>query len=178
MSGPKRFNNRVGGKDMFQMMLVISALLCSLVAGFLFAYAIVVMPGLEKLDDAAFIRAFQVTDRVIQDNQPVFLVVWLGSAVAVIISWILSFGAFNGLDFFLMTIAFLTYLLGVQVMTVVIHLPLNNRLQQLDVADADQGQLKAARTNFEAQWNKSNRRRTAMACAVALVLIYMVLRAG
>ncbi|MEM1154276.1 MAG: anthrone oxygenase family protein, partial [Pseudomonadota bacterium] len=150
----------------------------SLVAGFLFAYAIVVMPGLEKLDDAAFIRAFQVTDKVIQNNHPVFLVVWLGSAVAVIMSWLLSFGAFSGLDFVLMTAAVIAYLLGVQVVTVVIHLPLNNRLQQLDVADADEGQLRAARAAFEAQWNKSNRRRTAVACGVALALIYMVLRAG
>ncbi|MEM8562804.1 MAG: anthrone oxygenase family protein [Pseudomonadota bacterium] len=159
-------------------MLVSSTFLCSLVAGFLFAYAIVVMPGLEKLDDGAFVRAFQVTDRVIQDNHPVFLVVWLGSAVTVIVSWILSFGAFHGLEFFLMTVAVIAYLLGVQVVTVVIHLPLNNRLQQLHVAEADQVQLKAARTDFEVQWNKSNRRRTAVACGVTLVLIYLVLRAG
>jgi len=34
----------------FQFALVLSAFLCSLVAGFLFAYAIAVMPGIKNLD--------------------------------------------------------------------------------------------------------------------------------
>jgi uncharacterized membrane protein len=37
-----------------------------LVAGFLFAFAAVIMPGIRSLGDRAFIRAFQVIDRVIQ----------------------------------------------------------------------------------------------------------------
>jgi len=60
---------------MLQIALLSSAFLCSLVAGFLFAYAIVVMPGIKNLDDRDFIRAFQVTNRVIQNNQPVFILV-------------------------------------------------------------------------------------------------------
>ena len=69
--------------------LVLSALLCSFVAGFLFAYAIVVMPGLKELDDKHFIKAFQVTDRVIQNNHPLFLSVWIGSAIACYVSLLL-----------------------------------------------------------------------------------------
>ena len=72
--------------------LVFSTLMCSLVAGLLFSYAIVVMPGLKGLDDKSFIKAFQVTDRIIQDNHPLFLLVWLGSAVSIIIFAVCSFG--------------------------------------------------------------------------------------
>ena len=52
------------------------------VAGVVFAFAVVVMPGIRTLPDADFLRAFQVIDRVIQDNQPLFLLVWVGSIVA------------------------------------------------------------------------------------------------
>ena len=44
-------------------------LLSVLAIGFILTYAIVVMPGLSKLDDKEFIKAFQVTDGIIQDNQ-------------------------------------------------------------------------------------------------------------
>ncbi len=63
----------------FQIALILATFLCSLVAGFLFAFALVAMPGIRSLNDREFIRAFQVMDRVIQDNQPVFMLVWVGS---------------------------------------------------------------------------------------------------
>ena len=50
----------------FVLVLVATTLLCALVAGFLFTYAVVVMPGFKVLEDRAYIRAFQVTDGVIQ----------------------------------------------------------------------------------------------------------------
>ena len=67
---------------LFQAVLMLATGLCSLVAGFLFAFAVVVMPGIRRLDDAAFIRTFQAIDRVIQDGQPLFLLVWVGSVLA------------------------------------------------------------------------------------------------
>jgi uncharacterized membrane protein len=52
-----------------QVSLLLATLLCSLVTGFLFAFAVVVMLGIAALDDAGFLRAFQVIDRVIQNCQ-------------------------------------------------------------------------------------------------------------
>ena len=70
----------------FQVALVLAAFLCSLVAGFLFAFAIVAMLGIKSLNDREFIRAFQVMDRVIQNNQPIFMLVWIGSIAALVSS--------------------------------------------------------------------------------------------
>ncbi len=36
------------------------------------------------LNDREFIRAFQVLDRVIQNRQPLFMLVWVGSVVALV----------------------------------------------------------------------------------------------
>lgn len=52
----------------FQFTLIVATFLCSLVAGFVFAFAVVVMPGIGNLGDGAFLRAFQVMDRVIQNS--------------------------------------------------------------------------------------------------------------
>ena len=77
---------------LFTLILSVATLLCSLVTGFLLAFAIVVMPGIRKLNDREFLRAFQVIDGVIQDNQPVFMVVWVGSIVALLVAAVLGIG--------------------------------------------------------------------------------------
>ena len=73
-----------------QFVLAVSILLCSLVAGLVLTFAIIVMPGIKSLKDRDFLRAFVVMDRVIQNNHPVFMFVWLGSAAAVIVLAILA----------------------------------------------------------------------------------------
>ena len=42
------------------------------------------MPGLSSLNDREFIRAFQVADAVIQNNQPLFMLTWIGSIVSLL----------------------------------------------------------------------------------------------
>ncbi len=117
----------------FQIALILATFLCSLVAGFLFAFAIVAMPGIRTLNSREFIRAFQVMDRVIQNNQPIFLLVWIGSVVALVTSAVLGIGQLDGTGRLLIILAALAYLLGVQLPTVTINIPLNNKLQTLDV---------------------------------------------
>ena len=155
----------------FTISLVLATLLCSLVAGFLFAYAVVVMPGLRDLDDRQFIRAFQVTDRVIQDNNPLFILVWVGSAIAVIACVVTGALLLEGTELVLLLFATVIYLTGVQISTIAVHLPLNNKLQQLNVDDMSDHELQAARVAFEPRWNNSNRIRTAIACMTAVTLI-------
>ena len=162
--------------EIFQTSLILATFLCSLVAGFLFAYAIVVMPGIKSLNDREFIRTFQVTDRVIQNNQPIFIFVWVGSAIALIVSAFFGIGRLQGVDFFLLAFATLTYLFGVQISTIVIHLPLNNKLQTLDVETMNETELKVARKEFEPRWNTSNLIRTGISGFVSILLIILLSR--
>ncbi|MEZ4701257.1 MAG: DUF1772 domain-containing protein [Rhodothermales bacterium] len=156
--------------ELHAIALVLAAFLCSLVAGFLFAFAVVAMPGIKTLDDGAFIRAFQAMDGVIQNNQPLFMVVWLGSVVALIAAAVTGFGHLEGMARWGLIGTALVYLGGVQAPTVLINVPLNNRLQSLDVDALDASSRAAARAAFEGRWNRSNRFRTVVACLVALVL--------
>ena len=142
--------------EVFQIVLVLTTLLCSLVAGFAFAFASVVMPGLRDLNDREFIRAFQVIDGVIQKNQPVFVFVWLGSIVAVLASLGLGVGQLDGTARLLLVGAGLIYLLAVQLPTFTINVPLNNKLQVVDVGSLNETALSVARKDFEPRWNLWN----------------------
>ena len=48
------------------------------------------MPGLSNLNDKDFLRAFQVTDAIIQNKQPLFLFTWIGSIVAILTTVLVS----------------------------------------------------------------------------------------
>ncbi len=159
-----------------QITLILATFLCSLVAGFLFAFALIVMPGIQQLEDREFIRSFQVIDSIIQDNQPLFVVVWVGSVVMLVISAMLDFQKLDRVGQFLISLASLTYLLGVQLPTFTINVPLNNKLQSLDVDTMSEGTCQVARLEFEPHWIQWNSIRTPLACLVSALLIILLFR--
>lgn len=160
----------------FHLALLVAAFLCALVAGFLFAFAVVAMPGLRTLADGAFIQAFQAMDRVIQDNQPLFLLVWVGSVLALLAAAVLGFGALAGWERGVLLAAAASYLLGVQGPTITINIPLNNQIQAVDVAAMDAAAHQAVRAAFEPRWNRWNVVRTVVASGVTAVLLGLLLR--
>lgn len=161
----------------FIVTLTLTAWFCALVAGFLFAYAIVIMPGLKTLDDREFIRAFQVTDNVIQRGQPLFMAVWLGSVLGVLISALLGLGRVHGADLVGLLLTALVYLVGVQLPTIFVNLPLNKTLQGVDTALLDDKAIADARAAFETPWNRANRLRTLVAVVSVLALLTLLQRA-
>lgn len=158
----------------FQLTLFFATFLCSLVAGFLFAFAIVVMPGIRSLNDREFIRAFQTIDGVIQNSQPLFVLVWIGSVVALVVSAVIGIGQLEGAERLLIIFAVLAYILGVQLPTVTINIPLNNKLQTLDVDIMNETRQKTVRKEFESRWNRWNSIRTAIASIVSVLLIILL----
>ena len=112
---------------MFFGLLLVSTLLCTLVTGFVFTYAIVVMPGFGKLNDREYIQVFQATNGIIQNNQPLFMFVWVGSIASVAATIVLSVVHLDGNEHWVI-ILFGTLIIGVQGITMLVHLPLNNSL--------------------------------------------------
>ena len=97
--------------DLLDISLFFSILFCALATGFILTYAIVIMPGLSKLDDKEFIQAFQVTDRIIQNNQPIFILIWVGSIISVLGTIIISILSLGILEAWLIIFASVIYLL-------------------------------------------------------------------
>jgi uncharacterized membrane protein len=160
----------------FQAALWVATALCFVVAGFLFAFAVVVMPGIRTLDDAGFLRSFQVIDRVIQNRQPLFLVVWVGSVLAAIAAAVLGVWALTGADRVLLVVAAVVYLLGVQLPTAKVNVPLNDQLQGLALETMTEATRRRARDAFEPRWNRWNVFRTVCASAASALLLLLLLR--
>jgi uncharacterized membrane protein len=82
----------------------------------------------------------------------------------------------TGVDRVLIIIAVLVCLLGVQVPTIAINIPLNNQLQKLDAATMTETARQRARETFEARWNRWNVIRSVCASFVSVLLMLLLLR--
>lgn len=157
--------------DILDISLFFSILLSALVTGFILTYAIVIMPGLSNLDDKEFIKAFQVTDGIIQNDQPIFIVIWIGSIVSVLSTIITSILCLGILDAWLIIFVSVVYLLLVQGITILIHLPLNKSIQNIDINSSNFQTLSKERIAFEKKWNYFNNIRTVVAFIVVLIFL-------
>ena len=106
---------------------------------------------------------FKVMHRVIQRNQPVFMLGWIGSVVVLLVSGVMDFWWLEGVGRRLLLLATAVYLLGVQVPTAVLDVPLNNRLQTQELDTLSDSQLGEARDAFEGRWIRWNAIQTVMA---------------
>ena len=162
--------------NLFYLTLVLSILSSALVAGLVFGFAAVVMPGINKLSDRDFLLAFKHMDEVIQNNQPVFMLVWTGSIVLVTGTLILGTLILSGGQIYLLWVASALYLLGVQLPTARFNIPLNNTLQDLDIIRLSESELAKSRREFEIPWNRWNIFRTLNAIAAVLASLLLLIQ--
>ena len=161
-------------ETIFTNMLILAAFLCTLATGFILLFAIVVMPGIGTLSDRDFLRAFQVIDRVIQNSQPLFILVWAGSVAALLIAALLGFRQLEGISRILIIVAAVLYIVGVQLPTGTVNIPLNNRVQALDLNALDEAAQATERQRFETRWNRWNIIRTAFASSTSILLLIVL----
>ena len=127
-----------------------------------------------KLNDKEFIRAFQVTDGIIQNNQPLFMLTWVGSIIAILSSIIIAIVFVGISETWLIVLVGVVYLLGVQGITISIHIPLNNHLQQVNIDELNAERLSEERIKFESKWNNFNIIRTIVAFSVSVILLLIL----
>ena len=156
-------------------MLIPSVILCDLLTGFIFKYAIVVMPGFSKLSYKEFIKAFPVTDEVIQNNQPLFMIAWIGSIISILLTIIVATATTGLSNSWLIILVGVIYLLGVQGVTIVIHLPLNNHIQRINIDLITDKNLGEERRKISVKSGISfNNIRTSVAFSVSVTLILIL----
>ena len=132
------------------------------------------MPGLSNLNDKEFIRAFQVTDAVIQNNQPIFMLTWIGSIVSLLSTILTSIISFGLSETWLVVLLSIFYLLGVQGITISIHIPLNNQIQKVVIEELNNEAITDERVKFERKWNFFNNVRTSISISVTLLLLIIL----
>ena len=156
--------------------LMLTIMLCSLVAGLLFGFAVVVMPGIAKLTDKEYLLAFKHMDGIIQNNQPLFILVWAGSILSIIITLILGIMNLSGIQIYLLVFASILYLFGVQLPTFRFNIPLNNSIQHLDIESLEESEATSSRVDFEIPWNRWNKIRTVNAILAVSMLLLLLIR--
>lgn len=150
----------------YESLLVLAAFLNTTVFGYLLLFAVVIMPGIGQLSDGEFLHAFQVMDGIIQDNEVIFIMTWMGSFLSVIAVAILSLAprdteAKSTSNKILIVLAASFSTIG-QVITSTVHLPRNNRVHTLVLDEMDDQTLLEEREIFESSWNAWNVVRTVL----------------
>lgn len=151
--------------------ILLSILLVTLVAGIVFTFAVVVMPGIRSLSDRDFLQAFKSMDRLIQRNHPVFMLVWIGSVLSLAMTTGLGLFMLQSIDRVILVTTCAVYILGVMLPTATINVPLNNELQKRDPMSMPDAELTALRLKFESTWNRWNIIRTVLAIMTAVMLL-------
>lgn len=147
----------------FQISLIVSILLGTTVFAYVLLFAIVIMPGIGELGDEEFLHAFQVMDGRIQDNQPIFMLTWMGSMISFFLSACLALTLKQeclaaGTKRWVL-IATVFFMIG-QSITTSVHIPLNNHIHTLTIDALDDDTLTMERQAFESRWNTWNIVRT------------------
>ena len=115
-----------------------------------------------------------MTDAVIQNNQPLFILTWIGSIVSLLSTILISIVSVGLSEAWLIVLIGAVYLLGVQGITISIHLPLNNHIQKVKIDELNDQTLSEERLRFETKWNYFNNIRTGIAFSVSLLLLILL----
>ncbi len=144
---------------------LLAALGSGLMAGFFFAFSVCVMKALGLRPPAQGIAVMQSINVVVIN--PVFLIAFLGTAVASVVVAISALRTWQGPGAAYLLAGSLLYLVGSFLVTIVFNVPRNDALAAVDPASAAGAALWAS---YLSVWTAWNHVRTAAALAAAASL--------
>lgn len=140
---------------------------CGVMAGVYFTFSTFVMRALAVIDPASGIKAMQSINIVIQTS--LFLPLFFGTSLAALTAAAVSFLADEVPGDHWMTLAGVTYFVGMFICTVALNVPLNNRL---DAVDPKSKEGEAVWDMYVEKWTLRNHVRTV---ASTLSVVFFVL---
>ena len=157
-----------------QALLAASVLVTGLMAGLFYGWVVSVIPGTRLLDSSEYVTAMQHINREILT--PRFLVPFVGIPLLLAVCAVAQFRAGDQRRGVLVVVAAATYALGVFGVTAARNVPLNDALDEFDLAQATQAEIEERRRSYEEPWNRWNAvRTTANAAAFGLLAAAAVL---
>jgi uncharacterized membrane protein len=115
-------------------LLKLGVLWTGLMAGFFYAFSVLVMPGLRETDQLSALAAMQEVNRAV-DGNVFFGIGFFGAAIVLAINVILAAFNWRSPAHLLALIGSVLYLVGVFGVTVVFNVPMNDDLDLLDPAN-------------------------------------------
>jgi uncharacterized membrane protein len=132
------------------VLIVLGIVGSGLIAGVFFAFSTSVMPGLARLPTPAGALAMQQANRTILN--PLFLAVFVGTALICLLLAIAAMVTGHGSAVWLVGGALL-YIVGAFVVTMVVNVPMNNRLDTSDPDSAEGAEIWAGYLSRWTAWN-------------------------
>ena len=133
--------------------------LTGLSAGLFYAWAVSVIPGTKRVPDPVYLQTMQAINRAILN--PAFFLIFFGSFLLLVMSAIQHIQ--DGLTFWMLLAAALTYLTGTVGVTALGNVPLNNSLDMLEWSELSMQLLGSTRQQYEVKWNRLHAIRTVFA---------------
>ena len=148
------------------IVLILSILFTGLTAGLCFTWSNAVTPGIGRLDNLSFLKAFQAMNRAIINSQ--FMIIFMGPTILLFVNAVL-FRTNNTTFIFL--IAAIIFFIGIGLLTVFGNVPLNEMLDNSNLESLSKLELQTLRNKFENPWNRWHTLRTASSITSFSLLI-------
>ena len=149
------------------IVLILSILFTGLTAGLCFTWFNAVTPGIGRLDNISFLKAFQAMNRAIINSQ--FMIIFMGPTILLFVNAVLF--RTNNTTFWLFLIAAIIFFIGIGLLTVFGNVPLNEMLDNSNLESLSKLELQTLRNNFENPWNRWHTLRTASSITSFSLLI-------
>lgn len=149
------------------IVLILSILFTGLTAGLCFTWFNAVTPGIGRLDNLSFLKAFQAMNRAIINSQ--FMIIFMGPTILLFVNAVLLRN--NNTTFWLFLIAAIIFFIGIGLLTVFGNVPLNEMLDNSNLESLSKLELQTLRNKFENPWNRWHTLRTASSITSFSLLI-------
>jgi uncharacterized membrane protein len=151
--------------------LYVAILLTGLSAGLFFAWQVSVIPGTKRVQDSVYIETMQKINQAIIN--PLFIMIFLGSFVVQIISFVLHWN--TTISLWLILGATILYGVGTVIVTGLGNVPLNDELDALSLYGLSEKQMAGERQQYEVRWNRLHLIRTIFAVLSFMLILLAAL---
>jgi uncharacterized membrane protein len=153
------------------IVLMTGILFTGLTAGLCFTWSNAVTPGIGRLDNLSFLKAFQAMNRAIINGK--FMIVFFGPVLLLFLNTYLFRN--NSISFWLFLTAAILFFIGIGLVTIFGNVPLNEILDKSNLEILSTIELQELRNKFEQPWNNWHTIRTISSfCAFVLLIIGML----
>jgi uncharacterized membrane protein len=152
--------------SLFFSLRLVAVVGCGIMAGLYFVFSNTIMPSLAKLEPSQGILVMQTINRTILN--PLFVLLFVGSAVACSVLVVFSFGKLPTPNALLLIVGAVIYILGSPIVTAVFNIPLNDTLAVLAPSASGSADQWAS---YLQNWTTWNHVRTAASITAAFLLL-------
>ena len=149
------------------IVLMLGILFTGLTAGLCFTWSNAVTPGIGRLDNLSFLKAFQAMNRAIINGK--FMIVFFGPVILLFLNTYLFRN--NSISFWVFLAAAILFFVGIGLVTIFGNVPLNEILDKSNLETLSKIELQELRNKFEQPWNNWHTIRTLSSFGAFVLLI-------